>query len=843
MGGFYTYSVSDGNGCSTATLISIAQPPALTVHAAATPILCNGDLSTVSVSASGGTPTYTYTGNYVRPAGSYTFMAGDANGCVSATTLTISEPPVLTVNVAASGILCNGGISTVTVSASGGTPTYSGTGTYSLSAGSASYSVTDTNGCIASSSVNVSEPSLLVTNVAGTNVLCNGGTASATINASGGTGAYTYTWSSGATSSVAMNLAAGTYTAKVSDANNCSSVRSLTISQPGALTANTSTSIINCNGGTGNATVSATGGSGTYTYSWSTGATGPVVQGLSAGAYTATVNDANNCSVSRTITLTEPALLTASTSGSPILCAGGISQVTVIATGGTPSYTGTGTFTMSAGTQTYTVSDSQGCTTTTSISLTQPPALSLTVISSPVLCNGEISTVSVSANGGVPSYSGTGTFTTLAGISSYSVNDSNGCQTSATFTITEPSALNASVSVSPVLCNGGSATINLTATGGVPGYSGTGMFTVTAGTTTYTLADANGCQVSNSLIISEPPVLTMSASASAILCNGGLSTVTVSAAGGTSSYTGTGTYTMNAGTDIFTVTDSNGCSETASISVTEPGALSVNITASPIYCHGGTASTTVTASGGTPLYNGTGTFTATAGSVTYTITDTNGCEATASVAITEPAAIGSNQNISLCAGQSFTMGGNTYSVSGTYTLVLPSANGCDSTITTVLIVNAPVNTSVAVSGNILGADAIASDYQWIDCNNGFSPLAGEKNKAFTAGIPGNYAVVITQNGCTDTSACYPVLLTGLKGYEMKHAVRVSPNPGAGVFHVHMDEDMLQVTVTDMMGRVIQEITPVNRSAQFDLSGATNGVYFVKITGNKSYSLQKIILAK
>src|SRR5690348_6820567 len=93
----------------------------------ATPILCNGGDSTVTVSAVGGTAPYTGTGQFTKKAGSYTFTVTDANGCTASTTVTINQPALLTISSTATPILCNGGDSTVTVSAAGGTGPYTGT--------------------------------------------------------------------------------------------------------------------------------------------------------------------------------------------------------------------------------------------------------------------------------------------------------------------------------------------------------------------------------------------------------------------------------------------------------------------------------------------------------------------------------------------------------------------------------------------------------------------------------------------------------------------------------------------------------------------------------------------
>src|SRR5207302_188573 len=106
-------------------------------------------------------------------------------------------------------------------------------------------------------------------------------------------------------------------------------------------------------------------------------------------------------------------------------------------------------------------------------------------------------------------------------------------------------------------------------------YSRTGVFTVSAGTFSYTVTDANGCTAVTSITITEPSALSAASSQGvAIACHGGSTTVTVSASGGTAPYSGSGTFSVGAGTFSYTVTDANGCTAVTSVTITEPSALS-----------------------------------------------------------------------------------------------------------------------------------------------------------------------------------------------------------------------------------------------------------------------------
>ncbi|MBK7212813.1 MAG: hypothetical protein IPH88_05865 [Bacteroidales bacterium] len=320
------------------------------------------------------------------------------------------------------------------------------------------------------------------------------------------------------------------------------------------------------------------------------------------------VSDANGCTTSTTITVGEPALLVASSSSGSILCHGGTTTVTVSAVGGTAPYSGTGNFTVGAGTHTYPVSDANGCTTSTTIIVGEPALLVASSTSGSIQCNGGTTTVTVSAVGGTGTYTGTGTFSVGAGTYTYPVSDANGCTTSTTITVGEPALLVASSSSGIILCNGGTTTVTVSAVGGTGTYTGTGTFIVGAGTHTYPVSDANGCTASTTIIVGEPALLVASSTSGSIQCNGGTTTVTVSAVGGTGTYTGTGTFSVGAGTYTYPVSDANGCTTSTTIIVGEPALLVASSTSGSILCHGGITTFTVSAVGGTGTYTGTGTF-------------------------------------------------------------------------------------------------------------------------------------------------------------------------------------------------------------------------------------------
>jgi hypothetical protein len=362
-----------------------------------------------------------------------------------------------------------------------------------------------------------------------TNVSCNGGNnGSASATVSGGTAPYTYSWDNSNNTSNNNNLSAGTYTLTVTDSKGCTKTATVTITEPTSLSASTSKTDVSCNGGNnGTASVNVSGGTAPYSYSWSNGNGTSSTSNLTAGTYHVTITDANGCTISKCVVITEPTILAASSSTSNVLCNGGNGSVEVSANGGTAPYIGTGIFTVAAGTYSYTVTDANGCTATTTATVTEPTVLTASTTVTNVLCNGGNGSIDVLANGGTAPYTGTGSYSVAAGTYNYTVTDANGCTASTSGTVTEPSALSASTNQTNVSCNGGnngSASVN--ANGGTAPYSylwsttgnNSSIDNLTAGVYSVVVTDANGCSYTTSVTITEPTQLTASTTSNDVTC-------------------------------------------------------------------------------------------------------------------------------------------------------------------------------------------------------------------------------------------------------------------------------------------------------------------------------------
>ena len=436
------------------------------------------------------------------------------------------------------------------------------------------------------------------------------------------------------------------------------------------------------------------------------------------GLYTVNVTDANGCQTTNQITITQPTVLSINaTLSSPVFCFGGNAVVSISANGGTPTYSGTGNFNQAAGTTNYYVTDANGCIDSIAFTVVQPAQLIASVLQTTnVLCFGGTATVLVSTTGGTPSITGIGNFTVAAGWNSYTVTDNYGCQDTTSIFISQPTLLVANATqTSAVLCNGGNAVINVSASGGTPGYIGQGNFTVIAGTYTYTVSDTNGCTANTTITILQPnPLQAIATVTSPIVCNAGTGVITITGAGGTAPYTGTGSFTVVAATYTYPIIDANGCTSSITITLNQPPVLTVNLTQTNVNCNGfATGSITANPLGGQGPYtylwsNNQVTQTVSnllAGSYSVVVTDNLGCTVNGNATITQPLAPillqESHTNI-LCFGNntgsidlSVSGGTSPYSyswsnsatsqdllnlIAGTYIVTVTDANGCIATL-------------------------------------------------------------------------------------------------------------------------------------------------------------------
>lgn len=689
-----------------------------------------------------------------------------------------------------------------------------------------------------------------------TNVTCNGNDNGViTINANGGTTPYQYSIDNGisfqSTNSF-TNLTPNTYSLIITDANSCTtSSQNATITEPDEITFFTTQENINCFGAnTGSIFVSANGGSGILQYSKDNGMTwqsSSIFSNLIAGVYDVKVKDVNNCiTSSQTVTITQPTILSFTTSQTNMPCNGeNTGSITISATGGTTPYQysiNNGSFyqssnaftNLSEGNNTVIVKDINNCVTSTQVvTITQPSTISVSVNSVNLSCNeSNDGTITISSTGGTlphqysinggTNYQSSNVFSNLLPTTyNIIVQDINNCLSSSqNITITEPSLLSFSATQSNISCNGSNnGSITVTASGGTTPYqysSDNGQSFQSANTfsnlsdNTYIvlIKDANNCTSnSQSFNITEPSEVSFTSTQNNVVCNGGSNgSITVTALGGTgifqyskddgSTFQTSNTFVnLVAGTYVIKVKDDNNCiSNPQSVIITEPVTI---------------PQPTITASG--PL--------------DFCIGD--------SVVLTSSTSDSYNWSTSATT-QSITI----YN-SSTITVSIFDNTGCSST-SNPISVNAfslPPIPTITASGNTLTSSS-ATGNQWY-LNE--TIITGATNQSYIATENGNYSVEVTNsNNCKSISEQFNYGLTEINENYFNTNISVYPNPSSGLVYLDIDgTSITEIKVLNLMGKIIYKSD--EKVSSIDLFEKPKGIYLLLLTYNGQSFTKKIII--
>ena len=670
-----------------------------------TDIFCFGDSTgVININTFDGTPPYTYnwtsTNNFSSinedidslPAGTYSVIVTDSNGCTVYDTIELTEPTEIILSSTNTNILCHGdSTGSIDLSVTGGVSPYTyqwsnGETTQdinNLTEGTYTVIVTDSNLCIDSLMINITQPDSIILSSVNTNILCHGdSTGSIDLSVTGGVSPYTYQWSNGETTQDINNLTEGTYTVIVTDSNGCTIYDTIVLTEPTDIIFSTTNTNILCHGdSTGSIDLSVIGGVSPYTYQWSNGETTQDINNLTEGTYSVIITDSNGCTVYDTIELTEPTEIILSSTNTNILCHGdSTGSIDLSVTGGVSPYTyqwSNGETTqdinnLTEGTYTVIVTDSNLCIDSLMINITQPDSIILSSVNTNILCHGDSTgSIDLSVTGGVSPYTyqwsngettqdinnlTEGTYTVI-------VTDSNGCTIYDTIVLTEPTDIIFSTTNTNILCHGDSTgSIDLSVIGGVSPYTyqwSNGETTqdinnLTEGTYSVIITDSNGCTVYDTIELTEPTEIILSSTNTNILCHGdSTGSIDLSVTGGVSPYTyqwsnGETTQDINnltEGTYTVIVTDSNLCIDSLMINITQPDSIILSSVNTNILCHGdSTGSIDLSVTGGVSPYtyqwsNGETTQdinNLTEGTYTVIVTDSNGCTIYDTIVLTEP---------------------------------------------------------------------------------------------------------------------------------------------------------------------------------------------------------------
>lgn len=791
--GNHTLTYTTGNPCDTAREEVIEVAPNLVSTWSAPDTLCN--------------PNQAYNlNNYLDPAaatggrwtgpgvsqdslftpgafGNYSlqyYVAFNDTLCADSTTNTIIVAPTMRIPVIDSiDVSCFGGNDGAAFAlATGGQAPYSyqwddpamqmNDTAFNLTAGSYAVLATDVNGCTATDTVAVNEPTLLVINLGMDSVECNAGNSGRSwVSYSGATPPYNVQWNDPGSqvSDTATGLATGTFTVIVTDDNGCTEIDSIFVPEPLAITTQMDTLPANCfDSADGTANVTAAGGTGPYGYAWNdpNNQNTATATGLLAGTYIVTVTDANNCSVQDTATVFEPTALQLQTYMWPTTCAfGADGQAWVTVAGATPPYsylwndpgsqssdTAIG---LTAGIYTVTVTDSNGCVETETIQVTQPAGINLTTSSTPTRCPnsaGGTATVNVQSGGVAPfsyAWNDTANQTTQTavnlntGLYTVTVTDDSGCTATDTITVGTPNPLSTTTNHTDVSCFGladGTGTVN--ASGGTPPYlyqwnDTAGQTTpvangLPAGTYVVEVQDDSNCVVLDTVTVIQPQKINLSGGSTDASCSystDGLAYVTVT--GGTAPFsyawddpanqTNDSAISLAPGSYQVIVTDDNGCADTTGFSIgSPPPIVFLFLNGTDPICNGdNTGRAVVAGGGGTPGYN-------------YSWSDPN------------------NQTTPIASGLT----------SGTYTVTITDGAGCtaDSSLT---LNDPPAIQGFVVSTTQPTCTGLANGSFTIGQNNGTPPYryllngVGQSSPTFLGMASGNYVIIVADsNNCFDS---------------------------------------------------------------------------------------------
>lgn len=718
--GGYSLTITDGIGCTATTSIAVAEPPVLTLGSTIVDVLCNGAFTgSIDLTVSGGTPPYAYmwtTGTTVPDltnlsAGTYTVTATDANGCTVTSSATITEPPAITLAVISAHPVCGTANGSINLTVVGGTSPYTyawsnGAFTQDLTnlvAGNYTVTVTDANNCTETASATLTYNCAAIGDFVWKDLDGDGvqdagepGIAGVTVTLAGTTGngnPITLTTMTGPNGEYLFpNLPAGTYAINFStpagytptiqdqggnDANDSDAdpLTGMTQSEVlgvgennltydagfvNSMQVNALATNLSCLGdSTGTIDLTVTGGFPPLSYLWSNGATTQDLAGLPIGSYNVTVTDASGATQTATAAVASfVSIVLTTVANTP--CASSSIDLTV--SGGTAPYTyqwSTGSITedltqLIAATYAVTVTDGNGCTETTSATVTAPAEMFLQTVVTDVSCFGlSNGAVQVIVNGGMPPYislwsNGTTVQNLInlsAGTYTVTVTDATGCTKTASATVTQPVPIVIQPTVTNVSCFGGNDGM-ISWNNGVQS-----MNNLSAGTYTVTATNANGCTGSATVTVTQPSPIILSSTINNLNCtvtNGPSIDLTVT--GGRTPYiylwsngaTTQDLTNLTFGLYTVTVTDANNCTKTTSVTINQPSLPTITPIITYTNCSSATVSLQI--AGGTAPYtyawtsSGTVIFTQFAviqnsGTYVVIVTDNNGCTATASFVI------------------------------------------------------------------------------------------------------------------------------------------------------------------------------------------------------------------
>ena len=219
-----------------------------------------------------------------------------------------------------------------------------------------------------------------------------------------------------------------------------------------------------------------------------------------------------------------------------------------------------------------------------------------------------------------------------------------------------------------------------------------------------------------------------------------------------------------------------------------------------------------------------------------------GCDSTVTSNLTITSTFNTTEDIAVCEGDNYTYPdgstANNITVNESHVSSLVSGGGCDSIVTTNITVSVLPDNNTTQTGNTLNSNQTGATYQWLDCDDGNSPIVGETNQSFSPTINGSYAVQVTLNGCTSTSICTTINTIGFDEQELSFTIY--PNPVHNLLRIESNDNLagIQYEIFDSRGRIVLAGLLENQ-VEIDVSTLDRGVYIFKLASNVQLRFVKV----
>ncbi|MGB0918015.1 MAG: T9SS type A sorting domain-containing protein, partial [Flavobacteriales bacterium] len=287
------------------------------------------------------------------------------------------------------------------------------------------------------------------------------------------------------------------------------------------------------------------------------------------------------------------------------------------------------------------------------------------------------------------------------------------------------------------------------------------------------------------------------------------------------------TYTSSNNSAQVTLTNQAGCDSvvTLDLTITQPDATTDVITACSSY----------------EWIDGT-TYTSDNNTAQVTLTNLAGCDSVVTLDLTINQPDATTDVITACDSYEWIDGTTYTSDNNTAQVTLTNQAGCDSVVTLDLTINSVGITSVMSTGNTISATNSGATFQWVDCDDNFAPIAGETGNSFTPASTGNYAVEVTNNGCTEITNCVSVMITSLNDQSLNERVSIYPQPSNGELSVNLGGlENVNLSVYGSNGQLVHQMANIQQSVYTMNLNQPAGLYVMLLEAEGNTARFKIVL--